>query len=364
MKLNNILTKLNKIMKKITLICFAFLMMSCAKQEPETAKYWLWSSYNTTQDWDERCQKMSDVGIKGLLLDAPVEGYEKVIPIAEKYGIEVHAWLWIMNTTQEVASEHPEWLSVNRNGASLADEKAYVDYYNFMSPILPEVRAHIASEIENICKIEGLKGVSLDYCRYVDVILPRGLWSTYDIVQDKEYSEWDYGYHPAMIEQFKVENGYSPLDVEDPTKDVKWREFRERQISEVANMVSDIVKKSGKIASASPFPSPSVAKFICKQDWSDWNLDIAFPMIYYKFYDEDLDWVEAQVKECLTIPQLNGNVYCGVFTGDFTENNPDKIEEQMQVAIDAGAKGIAIFDYNGLSPEQWSAITKFIKNNP
>lgn len=351
-------------MKILILTVISFLMFSCTEKETQTPKYWLWSTYDASLDWDARCKKMSEAGFNGLLLRASVEGYEAVIPIAEKYGMEVHAWLWIMNTSSDVAEKNPEWLSVNRNGASLADSLAYVEYYKFMSPILPEVRAHISSEIEKICQIEGLKGVSLDYCRYVDVILPEALWPLYGIVQDKEYAEWDYGYHPEMIKAFEAENGYSPLDVEDPTQDDKWREFRERQISEVANMVADIIRKNGKVASASPFPSPSIAKRVCKQDWSDWNLDIAFPMIYYKFYNEELEWVEDAIEENLAIPQLNKNIYCGIYTGDFTDANPDKMSDQMQVALDAGAKGIAIYDYDGLSEEQWSDIVEFVRNNP
>lgn len=349
-------------MKKLLLLLTLTIVLSCTKQETTTTpKYWLWSGYNDSQNWDERCQKMSDAGIRGLLLGASREGYEKVIPIAKKHGIEVHAWLWIMNTSDSVAKAHPEWLSVNRNGESLADVKAYVDYYKFMCPILPKVREFIAGNISEICKIEGLAGVSLDYCRYVDVILPEALWVNYGIVQDKEYAQWDYGYHPAMIEAFKIESGYSPLNVEDPSQDSLWRSFRERQITEVANMVSEIVRANGKKISASPFPSPTVAKQICRQDWGKWNLDMAFPMVYYKFYLEDLNWVAKQVKEDVVV---NENIYCGIYTEDFKIEGADKIEEQMQIAIDNGAKGVAIYDYNGLTEEMWEAITKFIRSNP
>lgn len=164
-----------------------------------------------------------------------------------------------------------------------------------------------------------------------------------------------------MIAQFKVENGYSPLDKEDPSQDTLWRTFRERQITEVANMVSKIVKESGKQISASPFSSPTVAKMICRQDWGKWNLDMVFPMIYYKFYLKDLDWVADQMKEDVAV---NDNVYCGIYTEDFKTEGADKIEQQMQVAIDNGAKGVAIYDYNGLTEDMWEAVKEFIKNNP
>lgn len=353
--------------KNLLLLAFVMLLfVSCNKapQKAELPKYWLWSGYNESQNWEERCAKMQKAGFKGLLLGASEEGYKKVIPIAAKYGIDVHAWLWILNTSNAVAEEHPEWMSVNRNGKSLAEEKAYVDYYKFMCPILPEVREYIRASMDKICKIEGLKGISLDYCRYVDVILPEALWVNYGIVQDKEYAEWDYGYHPAMIEQFKKENGYSPLDKEDPSQDSVWRQFRERQITEVANMVAKVARDNGKMISASPFPSPSVAKQICRQDWGNWELDMAFPMIYYKFYIKQLDWVAERMKENVAIPRFKDAIYCGIYTEDFKVEGADKIEDQMRVAIENGAKGVAIYDYNGLTEEMWSAIGEFIRNNP
>ena len=81
---------------------------------------------------------------------------------------------------------------------------AYVDYYKFMCPALPEVREFIKKKIEAYCEVEGLNGIAIDYNRFVDVILPTTLWPKYGIVQDQEYPQWDFGYHPAMIEKFKA----------------------------------------------------------------------------------------------------------------------------------------------------------------
>ena len=61
-----------------------------------------------------------------------------------------------------ILKEHPEWFSVNRNGQSLADTTAYVDYYKFMCPALPEVREFIKKKIEAYCEVEGLNGIAID----------------------------------------------------------------------------------------------------------------------------------------------------------------------------------------------------------
>ena len=85
----------------------------------------------------------------------------------------------------------------NRNGQSLADTTAYVDYYKFMCPALPEVREFIKKKIEAYCEVEGLNGIAIDYNRFVDVILPTTLWPKYGIVQDQEYPQWDFRLSPG-----------------------------------------------------------------------------------------------------------------------------------------------------------------------
>lgn len=87
-----------------------------------------------------------------------------------------------------------------------------------MCPALPEVREFIKKKIEAYCEVEGLNGIAIDYHRFVDVILPTTLWPKYGIVQDQEYPQWDFGYHPAMIEKFKAAYGYDPREQEDPRK--------------------------------------------------------------------------------------------------------------------------------------------------
>jgi len=92
--------------------------------------------------------------------------------------------------------------------------------------------------------------------RFVDVILPTTLWSRYDIVQDREYPEWDFGYHPAMIKLFLGKYGYDPRKLEDPSTDEKWAQFRCDQITEVANEIAKVVHSYGKSNGGITIPYP------------------------------------------------------------------------------------------------------------
>ena len=273
-----------------------------------------------------------------------VENYRKAVPVARKHGLEVYAWWWTINNGN-LAKEHPEWLDYNRKGESLADTKAYVDYYKFLCPAIPEVREYVCKEVDELCQIEGLGGVAIDYHRAVDVILPTTLWSRYDVVQDKEYPEFDYGYHPAMIEKFKKEFGYDPREQEDPSKDEKWRQFRCDQISEVANLIAEVVHSHGKMMSGSPFPTPKMSARMVRQDWSKWNMDIVFPMVYHDAYTEDPSFITdctiANVKE----KNPNTTLFCGM---SLPYNGRDMIAS-MDAALKNGAQGIAFFTWNGIN---------------
>lgn len=318
-----------------------------AAEQKEYPMFWTWMHYNDKMNFDSICQVMSEVGLEGVVLEAgSAENYRKAVPVAHKHGLKVIAWVWTMNDGG-VKKDHPDWMSVNRNGKSLADTTAYVGYYQFMTPALDEVRQHINNRIKSICEVEGVDGISIDYHRFVDVVLPTTLWPTYNIVQDREYAAWDYGYHPAMIEKFKKQYGYDPREQEDVSKDEKWRQFRCDQISEVANMIAETVHSYGKIMAASPFPTPKMASRMVRQDWSDWNLDLVFPMVYYNFYTEDPTFVSDCTIENARDKNPNTTLYCGIMASETPE-----FFQAMDEALNNGAQGIAIFTVEGLrSPE-------------
>lgn len=344
-------------MKNLTLIVVVLTLLgmsSCTGNKPveetEYPLFWTWLGYHPAK-FDSICGAIKETGIDGIVLNAATpDDYRAAIPIAHKHGLEVYAWLWTMNLehgANEVVRDHPEWLSVNRNGESLADTQAYVGYYKFMCPALPEVRQYIRDKVAAYCEVEGLNGIAIDYHRFVDVVLPTTLWPKYGIVQDKEYPQWDYGYHPAMIELFMSKYGYDPREQEDPSTDEKWLQFRCDQITEVANEIADVVHSYGKVMAASPFPTPQMSRKMVRQDWGKWNLDIVFPMVYSNFYTEDVSFISDCTIENVRDKNPQTTLYCGMMAMD----GPGMFES-MDAALDNGAEGIAIFTVGGLrSPE-------------
>ena len=230
----------------------------------------------------------------------------------------------------------------------------------FLCPALPEVREFIKEKIKAYCEVEGLNGIAIDYHRFVDVVLPTTLWPRYGIVQDREYAAWDYGYHPEMLKKFKEQHGYDPREQEDPSLDVKWRQFRCDQITEVANMIAEVVHSYGKTMAASPFPTPKMSSRMVRQDWGKWNLDIVFPMVYHTFYTGDASFISDCTVENARDKNDMTTLYCGM-----TATDGPMMFECMDAALNNGAQGIAVFTMLGLrSPEvkkQFKAYTDSVR---
>lgn len=351
-------------MRLFRILLGALLLSVSAQRATAQPGYWTWKHYSPDTDWDDYFTQMTETGIRGLILQCGPEHLRRVIPVAEKYGVTVYAWMWVLNNGW-LARQHPEWLDYNRNGESLRDKTAYVEYYKFLSPAIPGVQRAIAEQIERTAEVEGLGGISLDYCRYVDQILPSALWAQYGIVQDREYAEWDYGYHPEMLRAFRKRHGYDPSQLDDPSQDSLWLRFRLDQVTRIANRAAQIAHRHGIRISASPFPTPELARRMVRQDWERWQLDIAFPMVYHGFYDADAAWIADCVRACVAA-KPETKICCGLYVFDFFDDREGKptLTEAMEAAVEAGAGGIAFFTFDNLSKAMREEVRRFIESHP
>ncbi|MCK5857610.1 MAG: hypothetical protein KAG64_08970 [Bacteroidales bacterium] len=317
-------------------------------------RFWMWMHpYTKYSDvkWDSVFAELNDIGIRGVLMGTNTRVIKRVIPIAQKYNIQIHAWMWALNR----ADAPKELMSVNANGKSLAEEKAYVNYYKFMSPIIKETHRFIDSNIAQLERIDGLSGIHLDYIRYVDVFLPKGLLPKYNLVQDSIMPEFDYGYHPAMVKAFNSKYGKLLYDMPDYANDSLWQQFRMNQVTEIVNSTSNSFFSKELKLSAAVFPDQLMSRRMVLQDWGVWNLDYYFPMVYNGFYNAGTYWVEQRMKVSRSyLP--TAKIFCGLYLPDNKSEN--YLLESMAAAIGGGASGIAFFDYGSLKDDHKKAIQK------
>ena len=352
------------------LLCAALFVALCCfscKSENNTQNYpmfWTWLEDLPDVDMEEAFANMEEAGIEAVMLHAAsVEDYKKDIEIAKRHGVKVYAWLWTLNPPRQdraqMLEEHPDWFDVNRNGESLVDHKAYVRSYKFVNPSLPEVKEWLVKRTKEICEIDGIEGICLDYCRLVDVVLPISLSYIYEITQDTEvFPQWDFGYHPVMLNKFIEKYGYDPREQEDPSRDLKWRQFRCDEVTEAANLMAETIHSYGKTVTASPFTTPKIASFMVAQDWGKWNVDLIFPMLYTDFYTQDPEFAYEGTVE--NNRDKNPNTILGAGLDTELGGLPEHIFAKMDAAFRGGAQAISLYTIAGLdTPELRARFKKY-----
>jgi hypothetical protein len=335
---------------------------------PQTVKNWMWihsPNESSTEELKVRLEKARDHGIDAVLmetsigetpalesefktLDHPV--LEKLIEAGRAAGVEVHCWLWQMpNNIPAIAEKHGDWFAVNGLGEPAHTHPAYVGYYKFMCPNHPEVREYLRLRVKSVGALEGLAGVHLDYIRLPDVILAEALQPNYNIVQDREYPQYDYCFCERCRGLFREQTGIDPLtDLDDPSASMEWRQFRYDSVTGLVNgVLAPEVRKTDKIITAAVFPNWESVR----QEWRNWELDAYFPMLYHNFYNAGIDWIGEHVKMHIDQLRIKQPVYSGLFLPSL---DPEELREAYSVSIEAGAAGVSLF--GSISDEHFKVL--------
>jgi len=332
------------------------LAMGVRKNLPDNWGWMNGSAKTPADSWKELFDKLLKGNVEGLLLHGSNELYEKTGPIALQSGMKIHTWRWTMNRG-EYMEEHPQWYSVNRRGESVIDKPPYVGYYRWLCPSHPEVKEVLIRDYAELASLPGIQGVHLDYVRYCDQFLPVGLLPKYNLVQDHEMPEYDYCYCPLCRSIFKEKQGYDPLELADPGADEAWRQFR---LDQLVNLVQDLAKAihlKGSLITAAVFPTPEMSRRMVRQDWSRFNLDAYFPMLYQDYYLKPTSWVAECATEIRKEVDKQTPVYAGLMM-DSQVFTPEVLTKTLKQVKIAGAQGISAFTAGRLTEEQFRVLRR------
>ena len=371
-------------MKRFTLIiqilaCMMTTLSACRKTaEPFKVYAWLAGNVNMSEEQlDAYFSHAAEAGISGIYLEchggypavlgdstsfrdsAALTILRRAVPHAQKYGLELHAWMWTTNRCEAaLLKAHPEWYEVNGLGESLADIEMYKrKHYRFLCPNHEGVHDYLKERVRELAEVEGLTGIHLDFIRYPDAILPYGLHESRGVVQDRVYPQWDCCYCDECRAQFKAQTGIDPLELEDPTACEAWMQFRWDAMASLADGLLAEIRACGKVASAAVFATPEESRKLVRQDWVQFkHADALFPMIYNDAYAQPREWVEQAAREGIEALAAAGNkakLYAGVTVprdGDFARD--------IALARAAGAPGICFFSLEAFNrhPEFWDAL--------
>jgi uncharacterized lipoprotein YddW (UPF0748 family) len=300
------------------------------------------------------------------------ETNQRVARLAKEAGLEYHAWIPTMVQSQKGLLDTSLY-AVNGLGESAWRNPAYVGYYKFLCPNQEEVYQFLENLYAKIAAISEVDGVHLDYIRFPDVILARGLWDKYGLVMDREYPQFDYCYCDKCVADFKEKTGINILEVEDPSQVEAWKQFRYDLITSIVNRLADMVHSKDKLITAAVFPGPnSVAKKIVRQEWDKWNLDAFYPMNYNDFYLEDTEWIGEVSREAFEATGGKVPVYSGLFicpvperkTAEHDPENhglvPSEIADAINQSVSNGASGVCLFTPSRMTEEGWEEFRKAV----
>lgn len=266
----------------------------------------------------------------------------KAAKIAKEFDLEYHAWLISLLKGDAPAS----WYTVNRLGKSAArsEDRAYVSYYATLDPGNPDVVSYLIGVVESLAAVPEVDFVQLDYIRYADYELAKGLWPKYGVTGAVDYA--DYCYCTNCLKRYESVKDRMSFD-----------EFREETLTALVNRLAEAVHAQGKRLSADVFPAPErYARKMVRQNWPKWKADAFFAMNYHDFYDEGVDWIESVTAD--EVKALKGSgaaLYSGLKVVESRPEGEGYIDPEMKGlvgeeaeaaasrALEAGADGIALF---------------------
>ncbi|CAM4386497.1 hypothetical protein [Zobellia nedashkovskayae] len=319
------------------------------------------------KDIQQEFVDLKNKGIDGLMYSGGHDPaiYKRVGKLAKMAGLEFHSWIPTM--IQSDPNLKSEWYGVSGKGESAFDIQPYAPYYKFLCPNKKGVRRYLKNLYSSVAEVEEVDGIHLDYIRYPDVILARGLWEKYDLIQDKEYPEYDFCYCDTCASDFKKKSGIDIKEAEDPTTVHEWKQYRYDVITSLVGEISEAVHKKGKKVNAAVFPGPSISKTLVRQEWSKWNLDAYFPMNYNDFYMGNTLWVGSMVKEEVKAvpdtPVFSGLFICPRPWNKANEKDPEgsgllpeELGDAIRESMENGAAGICLFTPGRMTDAHWAAF--------
>ena len=322
-----------------------------------TMGVWLDFKYQPELAWRKYFAKLKNAGIKEFFVNANVDQLKFLVKIAKDVEVNIHGWIWTLNRPYDKnVMKNKSWYSVNKNGDDCSEYRPYVDYYQWISPFSQGAREYVKTNISKIASIEGIASVHLDYVRYCDLYLPDNLQEYYNLNQDHEMPEYDFGYHPKGRSRFKDEYGIDPIEIDDHELALKWKQFRLDALSSLVQELKVISQENNTKISAAVFPYPKMSSEMVLQDWSNWDLDIVCPMNYHIFYNGDINWIGQSVSKGVKFKKPGSKYLSGMFVDWFDSKN---LKKAIEESLNKGADGICLFNSEYIKDNHLKVLSAF-----
>ncbi|HEY8418523.1 MAG TPA: family 10 glycosylhydrolase [Limnochordales bacterium] len=276
-----------------------------------------------------------------------------VLERAGRAGLEVHAWInaytagllaELPASPQHVLNQHPDWVTVDRDGRSLWDyslEEALVHVpARMLEPGLPAVQDFVYRSVMEVVEGYPVAGVHLDYARY---------------------PSRRFGYHPESVQRFAAEHGFDPAAMERDAaafirqhgaeefqrRQALWDNWRKDQVTALVARIRQGIqeRRPGMRFTAAVHADVADAVHNRLQDWPAWVrrglVDAVVPMAY----SADTARVARQLQDATALARGTGvAVYAGL-AAHLVLDNPQVLAAQLAAAQEAGTDAVVVFSH-------------------
>jgi uncharacterized lipoprotein YddW (UPF0748 family) len=339
----------------LLILCFAFASPALPQQ---TRCLWVtrWE-YHSPQDIEKIVDTAANMNIHVILFQVrgaaavaypsslepmdslfvqqpPWDPLQTAIDAAHQRGIQLHAWVNVYPASMgtetpggnDPAAQHPDWVAQDVYG----DPQVANSHYTWFSPTHPEVIEHLFQVFREIYSRYDIDGIHFDYIRFPGL---------------------NYSYDPPSLDLFrriyKAEPEQRPQD---------WSNWRRHAVTTLLTLVRNDLKtvKPNLVVSAAVVSDANRARDVYLQDGFAWLaadlVDVLYPMIYTP--DNNI------FKRELTNHLQNSHgrhIYAGI---NLKSGDP---ANQLRIAAESNAPGVAFFSYSELDHGPDSSITVTLK---
>lgn len=286
--------------------------------------------------------------------------------LAHQAGMEFWAWHehaedhGAVGQISDKALEHPEWLSLNRDGKHSACR------FSWAIPEAVQHRVDLAAEVLSL----GVDGLMFDFIKSMPSTVGVGMAAHFD---DK--GVWYCTYDEPAVEAFKSQTGRDPFQI--PNDDLEWVQFR-------ANYMTDFVREVRQIQQAE-YPDTRIGLFGCPPGrpglcTTDKMIPLADPLQAY-LEDHDTwtreglmdDVVTAYNINCPNAQQLRELVndsrsrvhsparFNGIQLQVYNGEKACSLPERARVAKEAGCRELVLFETTPIEAQgKWDVVRKTV----